>query len=366
VKIAAIKVHRYSLPLTEPLTLSGRTMEKRRGLILSLSDSDGHIGYGECAPLSGFSRESLKDATEQLLQLRHSVIGTEIPNHLEELSGGFENWLGKYELSPSIRFGFESAVLSLQAARDHLSLEGLLSGQPRTVLTVNALLTGSEREILDRAARLRSQGWSAFKLKVGGRPLVADMELTQKVRSVIGPDAVLRLDANRRFSPDDFQEFVEGVRGCNIEYIEEPAASFENLQTLLESDPSALPIALDESLEEIAPDDLMRIDGLKAVVLKPTLLGLERAARFARVAAAKHVPAVISSSFESGVGLAVLARLAAALSGQDTAVGLDTGGYFDSDLLPPLPIINGRLTLADLPDIPAAIDHQRLEEITDG
>ena len=65
------------------------------------------------------------------------------------------------------------------------------------------------------------------------------------------------------------------------------------------------------------------------MVLKPTLIGCT--ARFlALVKQAKdqNILPILSSSFESDVGLAILAQLAASISGEEIAAGLDTSSAF--------------------------------------
>ncbi len=363
-KIVSMRLYGYSLPLSKHLDLGGHSHPCRRGIIVELSDETGRAVYGEVAPLDGFSRESLDDAEQQLTHLRFSVTDATIPDNLEELSGGFETWLGAYDLSPSVRFGFETAVLSLMASRRGVPLCRLISDHPFDEITVNALLTGADTEVLDKAGILRSDGWRAFKLKVGRCAVDDDIRLTREVRQEIGPDAILRLDANQRYSLTDFNRFALGVRGCDIDYIEEPVSSAADLQVLIEASETPLPLALDETLQIMKPEDLHRCHNIKAIVLKPTMLGLERVAQFARVASGRGVETVISSSFESGIGLVTLARLAAGINVADVPVGLDTSGWFRRDLLSSaLPTVGGVIVINKLPNVADLIDHEMLQEL---
>ena len=57
---------------------------------------------------------------------------------------------------------------------------------------------------------------------------------------------------------------------------------------------------------------------------------------------------VLSSSFESGLGLNWIAFMANKILKKKTALGLDTSKYFKNDLIePPFKIINGGYTLED-------------------
>ena len=60
-KIAEIRLQRYTLELARSLTIKGRVLEKRSGLILSLIDSNGQIGYGEIAPLPFLHKETIEE-----------------------------------------------------------------------------------------------------------------------------------------------------------------------------------------------------------------------------------------------------------------------------------------------------------------
>ena len=63
-KIAEIRLQRYTLELARSLTIKGHALENRTGLILSVIDSTGQIGYGEIAPLPFLHKETIEDDYE--------------------------------------------------------------------------------------------------------------------------------------------------------------------------------------------------------------------------------------------------------------------------------------------------------------
>ncbi|MEA3297635.1 MAG: o-succinylbenzoate synthase, partial [candidate division Zixibacteria bacterium] len=270
-------------------------------------------------------------------------------------SGGFEHWLSKYDLSPSSRCGVETATLQLMAAERGVPMNRIISDSPRDSVTVNGLLSNSRESIPERATALSRKGFTAFKLKVGRESIAKEIDLTREVRQTVGNDAVLRLDANRAWGIDNAIRFSDAVKDCSIDYIEEPVRDIRLLKGLLDKS-NSLPIALDESLLEIEPADLPVLAGIKAVVLKPMMLGFERAVLFARVAMDEGITPVISSSFESGTGLTALAHLALSLGTGDIPAGLDTLDWFAEDLLSvSFPIRRGRIKADELPDISRTI-----------
>ncbi|UCD62692.1 MAG: o-succinylbenzoate synthase [Candidatus Zixiibacteriota bacterium] len=363
-KLASLEIFRFELPLKRPLALKSATITSRTGLALRLEDDSGNIGWGETSPLPAFSREDIDIAARQLMDVGSSLTALPVTDDLEKLNGRFDFALAGFSLAPSVRFGLESAVLNLLASARKVSLPQLLGGGKRAAVTVNGLLVGEDDEILQQASALKQKGYNAFKLKVGRRPVQADISLTEKVRRAIGDSASLRLDANRAWDVVEAHAFMVGVSLLDIQYIEEPARNLDQLRKLLYKTTPPVPVALDESLLELAPEDLASPYPVKAVVVKPTLLGLERAACFARSAREHGITAVISSSFESSLGLYTLAALSEALNQSGVACGLDTLDWFAQDLCrEPVRLESGLIDLKRHIKTPVSVNTDLLKEI---
>lgn len=329
--------------------MGGKALDRRTGLVAIVWDEDGRAAAAEVSPLPGFSRETVDEAEQQLARLKEFAIGSEIPKDLAALSGGFEAWLADLGLAPSVRFGFEAAVLQLLAGETRVRLPELLSKRPLQRIPVNALLSGPQQSVLAQAERLLNRGYTAFKLKVGRGAVAQDIATVQRLGALVAGRALLRLDANRAWRTDQALAFFAGVAQVAIDYIEEPVRTLAAVQKISEKSGPTPALALDESLQSLAPADLLTLSGIKAVVLKPTLLGFEKAVRFARTARKAGMIPVISSSFETGVGLRILAQMAAGLGGRDVPMGLDTRRWFAQDLLnTSLAVVQGRLDVAGL------------------
>lgn len=339
--ITRATLYRYHLPLARTLLLRKQTFTSREGLLLRLDNANNHSGWGEIAPLPGFSSESFDDAATQaatiLPVLREAHANGSTPANLT-----FES-LDALDLHSSVRCGCEMALLHLAAEEVGKSVMSLLGGNAPSI-ALNGLLTGATDDILSDAARMSSQGYRTVKLKLGGRPLDEDVALVYRVYARVAGKARMRLDANRAWTLEQAVQFGKLVDVCPIEYIEEPLHSPEELPQLGQR--WNLPIALDESLADCSPQELPQFERLQALVIKPTLMGgLKRAAAFAKCAQERGLRAVISSSFESGVGLSILAHMAAALA-PDTPAGLDTGEWFKEGILErPLARVGGNLQL---------------------
>ena len=158
VNIHVIQIYRYDLPLARPLPIGGsRSLANRSGLILELIDDSGSVGLGEIAPLPGSSRETLEEAEQAAIFLAERIRGAEIPLGLETMTSGFEDWIGELGLPPSVRCGFEAAVLGLIALQQGVPLERLLCDEPLRAIAINGLLSGNSRGGLGKRLCARAE-----------------------------------------------------------------------------------------------------------------------------------------------------------------------------------------------------------------
>ena len=347
-KLAGLSLYRYELLLSEPVRLKETTLRHREGLLVELASDGGAAGWGEAAPLPGFSYEGLDEVARQLRHLADSMVGREATVDPE---GAFARELDTLDLVPSARFGFELALWDLYAASSGKALPELVTSRPRTTVPINALIFSPDHAI-EEALRARAAGYEAVKLKVGGQDVEEDVELVRAVRGTLNSDVSLRLDANRAWSFEEAERFARGIAGLRLEYVEEPLSDPAGLPSL--SHTCDLPVALDESLVFMQPEALGDHDYARAVVLKPTLLGgISRTLRFARLAARLGMRPVISSAYETGVGTSCLVALAAGVGDEEVPAGLDTYRRLAEDVLRP------RLELAPRVDIRVLFDGRR-------
>jgi o-succinylbenzoate synthase len=359
-KLARFDLYRYSLSLSRPLTLGGTTLRHREGLLLRLSGDDGSEGWGESAPLPGFSVGSQDEAAWQLRRLAGSIMGREVTDDWVEPYGEFARELDG--TAASVRFGFELAVWNLYGAFSGRTLPELVKSTPRDLVPVNGLLAGSPAEVLEDARRMRETGYGSIKLKVGTRTVTEDVALVRALDEELGEGIFLRLDANRAWGYEEAAEFVGGTSGMRFEYVEEPLADPALLPGLVRE--FGVPVALDESLVGIEPEKLEETFAV-AFVLKPTLLGgISRTLRVARRAHRLGVTPVVSSAYESGVGTAALVALAAGIGDRPVPAGLDTYRAMAEDVLEtPLNLPAPGVDVRETVDASRTIDVRRLERL---
>jgi len=338
-------LYRYRLPLTDPLSVGERTLTEREGLLLCLQDSDGREGWGEAAPLPGFSEASLGDVLEHGRRLADLLVGMEISvSGRNTLLGS----LPEADLHASVQFAGESALVELGAAVRGISVLDLLGGGDESV-ALNALITDDCSDLVEAAENIRKNGYRAAKLKVGRRDISADVARVRRVHAALNGEVSLRLDANRAWTVEEATTFAEEVGELSLAYVEEPLADPTALPGLVEA--TGLPVALDETTREGDPGELPDDYPIRAVILKPTLLGgITPTRAWTQWAERREAVPVVSASYESGVGLRMLAALASSLP--SAPAGLSTYSRLAADVLLPRPPIEG--PNVRLPDLYAA------------
>lgn len=318
----ACELYAYRLPLTEPVLVRGHRMEQREGLLIHLVSESGHEGWGDIAPLPGFSRETLAEAQQQA---RLACTRLEGHGYADD-----QNLLDS--LLPSVRFGFDSAHMMMSADLHTTNPGEWLGGETSTV-SLSALLTGSTDACVAAARRAVSRAYETFKLKVGQGTVEEQVERIRQVRNVLPAKAALRLDANRAWSLESACAIAKALPDFRPAYVEEPLADSTQLTAFHES--TGWDLALDETLHGLKPDQaLPDIQGVVAWIFKPTLMGsLDDIYEWQRRAHWAHKVAIISAAYESGVGIRMLAEIAS--RAEDWAAGLDTYRFLAADVFEP-------------------------------
>lgn len=203
----------------------------------------------------------------------------------------------------------------------------------RDVVPVNATLPAVGPDeiagVLDRFGATRT-----VKVKVAqaGQSLADDVARVRAVRERLGPAGRIRVDANGGWNVDEAEHAAHALAPYDLEYLEQPCATVPELGELRERlHDWQLPIAADESVRK-ASDPLAVVDAGAADLLVVKAAPLGGIAAALRIVAASGLPAVVSSALDTSVGLAMGARLAAALPELDYDCGLGTAALLTADV----------------------------------
>ena len=325
-KVTSLKIYRYSLPFKSPVLIHGRNqLRLREGIILFLTLDNQWQGFGEIAPLKGFDDREIEAYVKNLKEFEKSFTLQELPDESNELF----KMIDSFQLIPEVRFGVEAVVYNAIALKLQKPLSYLWATSPSSAIMVNGLL--QEEEPLKEAVNdLLLKGFQSIKVKAGGK-VKEDITRVNEVLALVNNRARIHLDVNQRWSYDDALYFASAIEPKQIEYIEEPFKEVEKIPEFFRK--TGITVALDESLLSERDKAVKIREGVKVWVLKPTFLGgIRNTLAMADEAKKSGTQIVVSSSFESGIGLFSLIHLTAAIGGNCRA-GIDTLKYFEKDLL---------------------------------
>lgn len=362
-RIIDIKIFRFQIPLRNPLSIKGQKINSREGLIIRITDETQTVGWGEISPLPGLSKETLAVAQRQILRLKNDLIAKPLPKSVEHGNGELTKWLDEFTPCASVRFGLETAVLNLRSLQRRQPMAALISPHYTPQVHVNALLNGNTPDVVKEAKELIKQGFRAIKLKVGSQDLAKDIKCVQELSAATGQDALLRLDANQAWDLEEAIKFGEAVGMAAVEYIEEPLKDATRIPEFY--DATMIPVALDESLSQHPVAEIKSLSGVETIIIKPTVQGgVERSCQLAREAKHAGLEIVLTSCFETGLGILALANMAACFS-PHIPVGLDTRRWLTQDiLLNPFPVEHGQLDISRPGLLPINLDQDLLKEIS--
>lgn len=276
-----------------PLSFGGL----RKGAILEIECELGGKAFGEMAPFPNWSHETLEQACQQLEANKSQLL--EIDWQKESCLLHLNNMA----LWPSLSFALESALLSLLQPIENFSYP------------VAALLMGSESDIMQQAVKRKSEGFTTAKVKVSQ---LSFKEAAKVIHQLKGRFK-LRVDVNKAWETKECLKFFSQFNPDDFEYIEEPFQEAKDLSQF------HYPLAVDESFPHLIPlERLSELPSLKALIYKPMIQsGFLKASALAEWGKKRGVSLVLSSTFDTPLGLKQIAAMAHRLS-LKTAAGLGT------------------------------------------
>ena len=343
ITINSFLIHKFSIPLAPPLTVNTagirREFQQRRGLYLTLTGSSSFLngrktvkGIGEMVePV--FTRDEISPLevfSQACRGLETYIIGFEEGLNVPLGRDAWPQWVRCFidnirdqdtHVLALIKYTLEQALLVLISEALglalHLVIRAYIFGHGEAqileeihVIRVNSLWNSKTGpETLDRK-------FSCVKIKVGSNDTERDAALIRQVaHSLPRTYKWIRLDANKMWEMHEYLRFLSALDTSTInaiEYIEEPLKSHSlcDIVSGLRKLPNNCTVALDESLlyENIA--SVLEIETDLRIIHKTSLHSL----RMGNLLSAYSDRITITCTFETGVGLAFLCSIAAAVN----------------------------------------------------
>jgi glucarate dehydratase len=363
--ITSVDVWVVNLPLTNPFTSSFETKIGETRTVVRVRTDDGIEGWGETmwgAPVAALTR-----------QLAETLIGTS-PFALEafhlrhKMVPFFHGYLGYAALA-----GLDVACWDAIGKATGQSVTDLLGGTVRDTVPITALITRADAPgvasadlpaaLADHAASVVAEaGFTAVKLK-GTKDVYGDVAIMKALRERL-PLANLRVDPNAAWSvPDSIRAGLQ-LEELDLEYLEDPCWGIDGMSQVREK----VRIPLCTNMCVVAFEDFAPAIRLKAVdVIHGDVY------KWGGISATKALAAHcetfgLGMNLHSGgeLGIATAAHLAVVASTPVLDRAIDSMYYLhDDDIIDPIPLVHGRLTVPTGPGLGVRVDEDKLRHYSE-
>lgn len=267
-KIVAIDTFKVLLPFRFSFKHSLAARAESENLIVRVKTDNGITGYGEAVPRDYVTGEHIEQASSNIHRLYKSqLLGLQLDDPLAcygQLNQLFDQLAIGTKLQGASWSAVELAVLdALGQAQGKFTLDVLGSRKQERIRYGGVVPFGSKKGLQAILWFYKLLGFETVKIKVG-TGLADDLFKVQMARKIMGPDAIVRVDANCAWTAAQTIEAANAFRPYKIASIEQPvpADDYAGLKQIVSSIEDE--IVVDESLctveqaERLAAEKLCR------------------------------------------------------------------------------------------------------------
>lgn len=354
--IVDVRTRPFSAELHTPFVTSLRRTTTVDTLLVTVADSDGHVGVGEAPQVWQVTGASIAGSQACIDQLLGPALIGRDPDDLVANCTLVARAAAANEAAKS---ALDCALHDLAARRLGIPLARMLGGATLSVATDVTLSAGDAGGLAAAATARVTDGFDILKVKVG-TDAATDVARVKAVRAAVGPDIRIRLDANQGWNPRDAVRVIHGLQDgdLGVELVEQPVPHWDLDGLAWVSDRVDVPILADEAV--YSARDLVEVIRRRAADMVNIKLaksgGLSAARTMLGLAEAYDMGRIVGSMMETTVGLGAAASLVAAY-GTTAASDLDAAWWLAKAPFPGGPHYEGnRVILADAPGLGIVID----------
>jgi L-alanine-DL-glutamate epimerase-like enolase superfamily enzyme len=359
-KIERIEAIPYSIPYTHALKFASGEVANADHVLVRVYTDDGVVGVADAPPRPytyGETQASIGTIIEKTFAPQ--LIGLEIVDR-EKIHAVMRRTIHNQVAKGAVDIAVWDAIGKTLRTPVHK----LLGGYTDRMRVSHMLGFRPAQELLDEALRFGEEyGITTFKLKVGRRPLSLDVEACHVLREGLGEEAEIYLDANRGWTANEALEVLRRTEGLGLTMLEEPCDAKEALGRRRLVDKSPIPVVGDESVPTAgdASRELLS-GGCNAICIKTARSGFSEATEIQGLCTGLGVDVTMGNQIDTQIGSLATVAFGAAHEATSRRAG-ELSNFLDmaDDLLAdPLRIIDGTISVRDLPGVGAEIDEDKL------
>lgn len=360
-KIRRIEAIGVSIPMVKPLKMSFEEVRAANNVLVRLETADGAVGWGEAASAPTMTGETLEGMVAAVRHLAPRLEGVDADDIAAVMERSDRYLYGNHAAKSAIEMALHDAF---GKACGKPACE-LLGGRRRSRIALLRLVGTGKGAAADveEALRRKSEGYIAFKVKVGVGDPIEDAARTRQVCEALGNGGLLVCaDANQGWNAAQAAAYVRAVEDTTLAFFEQPvpAGDLEGMARVARA--SRIPIGADEGLHSM--EDLRRHHeaGVRGGSLKTIKLGgMRPVINAAQLCESLGMKVNLACKMvESGIAAAAMTHIAAAAPAIDWGVSL-TSQYLTDDVLKrPLNLAGGHVELPAGPGLGIEVDEAKV------
>jgi len=201
---------------------------------------DGTGGFGQFIPEQGYLELSDDTGATAHYTVTRAFIKEMLPKLLNGGSKSYNEWRetlywqvrnAGFQSGPAVNVGtVDLLMLDILAQRAEKPIHRFLGAEKDWAAAYKGggSILLSDEELVEDMTRYVSEGFTTVKFKVGsdkGTNMERDLRRIEKVRSAVGKNIGIAVDANQRWSVEDAVKFAKLAEPYDLEWFEEPIHS---------------------------------------------------------------------------------------------------------------------------------------------
>lgn len=245
-KITDIKIEKFSIPFTEPFQVAFGLITDSESWTVKVVTDEGIYGLGSAAPLAFVTGETMDTCYLVLKMFAKSLIGCD-PMDIEGIHRLMD---GIIYSNGSAKCAIDTALYDIMGKKKELPLYRLLGGtDPAVSNDITIGIDEPEKMCAEAEKYVKEKGFRILKVKTG-MDFDHDMEALSKIRSAVGEEVRIRIDANQGYDLETALKVCKTLENLGVEAMEQPLPwwDFDGAAELKRRNETGVALMLDESI----------------------------------------------------------------------------------------------------------------------
>lgn len=359
-KITAVEAIPFAIPYKKPLRFASGEIHTAEHVLVRVHTDDGLVGIAEAPP-----RPFTYGETQQsVMAVIHQIFAPEIVGMSAYEREGIRARLNRTVGNPAAKSAIDMALWDVIGKSVGRPVTELLGGYTDRMRVSHMLGFAPPKDMVAEAERMRAEyGITTFKVKVGRKPYMLDVEVCRALREGLGDDVELYVDGNRGWTASESARALHAMQDLDLTLAEELCPADDVLARRWLVEQIRIPFVADESATD--PGEVTRellAGAANAISIKTARTGFTTSQRVLFQSEGLGVEVVMGNQIDGQVGTMCTAIFGAAFPLTSQRAG-ELSNYLDmsDDLLTePLEINNGTLAVREGAGLGIDIDPEKL------